>query len=65
MRDAIVLRLLAADRAFRAVLVFFVAYGVFRFRADRDAIREAVNEDLPLIQQLANGACCQGATVSV
>jgi uncharacterized membrane protein (DUF2068 family) len=54
LRDAIVLRLLAADRLLRAILIFFVAYGVFRFRADRDAVRRAVAEDLPLVQQLAN-----------
>ena len=54
LRDAIVLRLLAADRAFRAILIFFVAYGVFRFRANSDAVRRAVAEDLPLLQQLAS-----------
>jgi uncharacterized membrane protein (DUF2068 family) len=54
LRDAIVLRFLSVDRLFRAVVIFFVAFGVFRFRADRDAVRRAVTEDLPLVQQLAN-----------
>ena len=53
LRDAIVLRALAIDRGLRAIVVFFVAYGVYRFRADQDAVRRAVTEDLPLIQQLA------------
>jgi uncharacterized membrane protein (DUF2068 family) len=54
LRDAIVLRALAVDRGLRAILVFFVAYGVYRFRADQDAVRRAVAEDLPLLQQLAS-----------
>jgi uncharacterized membrane protein (DUF2068 family) len=53
LRDAIVLRALAVERGLRALVVFFVAYGVYRFRADQDAVRRAVAEDLPLIQQLA------------
>jgi uncharacterized membrane protein (DUF2068 family) len=52
LRDAIVLRALALDRLFRALLVYFVAYWVFRFRADQDAVRRAVAEDLPLLTQL-------------
>jgi uncharacterized membrane protein (DUF2068 family) len=54
LRDAIVLRALAVERGLRAIVVFFVAYGVYRFRADQDAVRRAVAEDLPLIQQLAS-----------
>ncbi len=54
LRDAIVLRLLAVDRWGRGLLVLFAAYGVWRFRANRDAVQRAFNEDLPLIQPLAN-----------
>ncbi len=54
LRDAIVLRLLALDRWFRGVIVLFAAYGVYRFRADQDAVNRAFNEDLPLLQPIAD-----------
>lgn len=53
LRDAIILRLLALDRWFRGLVVLFAAYGVWRFRADRDAVQRAFNEDLPLVQPIA------------
>ena len=34
LRDAVILRLLAAERAIRALLVLAAAYGVWRFRAN-------------------------------
>ncbi len=54
LRDAIVLRLLAVERALRGLLVFFAAYAVIRFRSNADAIREAFNRDLPLIKPIAD-----------
>jgi uncharacterized membrane protein (DUF2068 family) len=53
LRDAIVLRLLAVDRWLRGLAVLGLAYGVWRFRADRDAVRKAFNQDLPLLHPLA------------
>jgi uncharacterized membrane protein (DUF2068 family) len=52
LRDAIVLRLLAVDRWFRGLVVLLAAYGVWRLRADRDAIQRGFNEDLPLLQPI-------------
>jgi uncharacterized membrane protein (DUF2068 family) len=54
LRDAVILRLLAAERAIRGLLVLLAAYGVYRFRASHDAVARAFNEDLPLIRPLAD-----------
>jgi uncharacterized membrane protein (DUF2068 family) len=54
LRDAIVLRLLAVERYARGFLLLFAAYLVIRFRADRDALRRAFEEDVPLIQPIAD-----------
>lgn len=53
LQDAIVLRLLAVERYVRGVLLLFVAYLVTRFRADRDALRRAFEEDVPLVEPIA------------
>ena len=53
LRDAIVLRLLAVERYVRGLLLLFGAYLVIRFRADRDQVRRAFEEDIPLLQPLA------------
>jgi uncharacterized membrane protein (DUF2068 family) len=54
LRDAIVLRSLAFERLFKGLAVLFAAYGIIRFRSHADAVRRAFNEDLPLIQPLAD-----------
>jgi uncharacterized membrane protein (DUF2068 family) len=54
LRDLVILRLLAVERLVRGLLVLLVAYGVFRFRSRQGSIEQAFNEDLPLIQQLAD-----------
>jgi uncharacterized membrane protein (DUF2068 family) len=54
LRDAVVFRLLAAERFVKGTLVLLAAYGVFRFRSHRDAVQRAFNEDLPLIKPLAD-----------
>jgi uncharacterized membrane protein (DUF2068 family) len=54
LRDAIVLRLLAVERLLKGLAVAFVAFGVVRFRAGQDAIRNAFEADLPLLQPLAD-----------
>jgi uncharacterized membrane protein (DUF2068 family) len=53
LRDALILRLLAVERWGRGVLIVLAAYGVYRFRANHDAIQKAFDEDLPLIRPLA------------
>jgi uncharacterized membrane protein (DUF2068 family) len=53
LRDALILRLLAVERAVRAVLVILGAYVIYRFRAHHDAIQRGFNEDLPLVRPLA------------
>lgn len=52
LRDALVLRSIAAFRWAKAVLVLAGAYGVWRFRTGRDAVRRAFDQDLPLIRPL-------------
>jgi uncharacterized membrane protein (DUF2068 family) len=54
LRDAIILRLLAAERGIRALLVLAAAYGVYHFRSHRDAVQLAFNEDLPLLRPVAD-----------
>ncbi|HEX6501335.1 MAG TPA: DUF2127 domain-containing protein [Micromonosporaceae bacterium] len=54
LRDAVILRLLGAERWIRGLLILLAAYGVWRFRADRDPIARAFNEDLPLAKPLAD-----------
>ncbi|GIG61390.1 hypothetical protein Lfu02_57620 [Longispora fulva] len=53
LRDAVVLRLLAVERFLKGLLVLAGAYGVWRFRADRDALQRAYHENLPLLEPLA------------
>jgi uncharacterized membrane protein (DUF2068 family) len=54
LRDATILRLLALFRWGKGLLVLGAAFGIWRFRAHHDAISLAFNEDLPLLQPLAD-----------
>lgn len=54
LRDAIVLRVLAVDRVLKGLVVFFLAFGVVEFRIHHDAVRRAFEQDLPLLQPLAD-----------
>jgi len=47
LRSAIILRLLAAERVVRTVLLALAVYGVLRFRSARGSIQEALARDLP------------------
>jgi len=49
LRDAFVLRLLAAERLVRGVLLIALAYGVHRFEGSQDALKQLFNEELPLL----------------
>jgi uncharacterized membrane protein (DUF2068 family) len=53
LRQATVLRTIAVLRWLKAVLLLAAAYGVWRFRANHDAVDRAFNQDLPLLQPLA------------
>jgi uncharacterized membrane protein (DUF2068 family) len=53
LRDATILRLIAVFRWVKGVLVLAAAYGVWRFRADHDAVNRAFKANLPLLQPLA------------
>jgi uncharacterized membrane protein (DUF2068 family) len=54
LRDAVVLRLIALERFAKGTLVLLAAYGVFRFRANKDAVQKAFEEDYPLLKPLAD-----------
>ena len=54
LRDAFILRLLAAERGIRAFLMFALAYGVWRFNGARDSLQRVFAEYLPLLRPLAN-----------
>ena len=49
LRDAFVLRLLAAERLVRGVLLVALAYGVHRFEGSQDALKKLFDEELPLL----------------
>jgi uncharacterized membrane protein (DUF2068 family) len=54
LRDAVILRLLAVERFAKGLVVLGGAYGIFRFRANQDAVQRAFHEDLPLLRPLAD-----------
>ncbi len=54
LRDVVIMRLLAVERLVRGALVLLIAYGVFAVRDNRVSIEKAMDDDLPLIQQLAD-----------
>jgi uncharacterized membrane protein (DUF2068 family) len=53
LRDLFVLRLLAAERAARGVLILLLAYAVLRFRSAQADLRQLFEEDLPAARPLA------------
>jgi len=50
LRSAIILRVLAAERLARTVLLALAVYGVLRFRASRGSIQAALDRDLPALR---------------
>ncbi|BBH17171.1 hypothetical protein Back2_14580 [Nocardioides baekrokdamisoli] len=52
LKDATILRLLAAERIIRALFLGLAAYGVFRFAADKESLARTISADLPLLQPL-------------
>ena len=54
LKDATILRLLAAERLIRALFLSLAAYAVFRFAADQYSLAHTLSADLPLLQPLEN-----------
>ncbi|GAA1613191.1 DUF2127 domain-containing protein [Catellatospora bangladeshensis] len=54
LRDAVVLRALAVERLLRGLLLLTGAYGLWRLGGALPAVREAFDQDLPLLQPLAD-----------
>ncbi len=54
LRDAVILRLLSAERAIRGLLLLLAAYGVFEFRTVKGSLQMAFEQYLPLVKPLAD-----------
>jgi uncharacterized membrane protein (DUF2068 family) len=54
LRDRTLMRLLAAERAFRAVVFLLLAAGVFKVSGSRERLQQALDKDIPLLKPLAN-----------
>jgi uncharacterized membrane protein (DUF2068 family) len=54
LRDAFILRLLAAERFIRGLLLVALSYGVHKFNGSRDALQKVFDEYLPTLTPLAD-----------
>ncbi|GAC1324964.1 MAG: DUF2127 domain-containing protein [Mycobacteriales bacterium] len=54
LRDAFILRLLAAERAVRGVVILLIAYAIVRFRTSQASLRQVFEADLPAAKPLAD-----------
>jgi uncharacterized membrane protein (DUF2068 family) len=54
LRDAVVLRLLAAERAVRGLALLAAAYGVYEFRNTQGSLQRVLDSYLPLLQPIAD-----------
>jgi uncharacterized membrane protein (DUF2068 family) len=54
LRDAFILRLLAAERFVRGVLLVALAYGVYKFNGAQDSLEKVFNDYLPTLRPLAD-----------
>ena len=50
LRQAIIIRTLAVERLFRAVVIAMAAYAVWKFRGTRGAIQATLDRDLPIFR---------------
>jgi uncharacterized membrane protein (DUF2068 family) len=50
LRQAIIIRVLAAERLFRAVVIGIAAYAVWKFRGARGSIQDTLDRDLPIFR---------------
>lgn len=53
IREVFVMRFLALERIIRALVLFAVAYGIWKFEGSRDAVQRAVDEYLPILRELS------------
>lgn len=56
LRDAFILRLLAAERAIRGVLLVALAYGVYKFEGAQDSLQRVFDDYLPRLTPVAQHA---------
>jgi uncharacterized membrane protein (DUF2068 family) len=56
LRDAFVLRLLAAERAVRGVLLVTLAYGIYKFEGAQDSLQRVFDDYLPRLSAVARHA---------
>jgi len=54
LKDAVILRLLAAERFVRGSILGLVAYGIFRFNSSRDALQNVLDVYLPLLRPIGD-----------
>jgi uncharacterized membrane protein (DUF2068 family) len=54
LRDAIVLRILALERALRGLVILGAAYAVWTFRHEKHHLQHAFDQNLPLFQPIAD-----------
>jgi uncharacterized membrane protein (DUF2068 family) len=54
LRDRVIMRLLACERAFKALLLLILGLGILRFRGNHDAIQNAWDADIPLLRPFAD-----------
>ena len=54
LRDAFVLRLLAAERLIRGLLLVALSYGVYRFNGARDSLQRVFQDYLPTLRPVAD-----------
>lgn len=54
LRDALIVRLLAAERLLRGLLLVALAYGVYRFDGARGSLEKVFREYLPLLRPVAD-----------
>jgi uncharacterized membrane protein (DUF2068 family) len=50
LRQAIIIRMLAVERLFRAVVIGLAAYAVWKFRGARGSIQDTLDRDLPIFR---------------
>src|ERR1700759_4828173 len=50
LRQSIIIRVLAAERMFRAVVIALAAYAVWQFRGGRGSIQATLDRDLPIFR---------------
>jgi uncharacterized membrane protein (DUF2068 family) len=53
LRDVFILRLLAAERAIRGLLLVALAYGIYRFKGAQDSLERVFQSYLPVLHELS------------